>query len=295
LSQNINKSIKTIGETLQLIRKNKNIKIKDAYKGLSRTKYYNIEHDNTQPSYADLMTILDNLKIDFAEFEFLKNGSQSSKRVQLLNRFQTFGHSLNPQKADNLINDLNDYGTKHNDQQILNLSIVLKAISILTYEEDLASANKLVAPVWEKLKKQDFWFLYDIVALNNMLFHFNDDDFKIYIPRLLQTVTEYEGMLDAKRATVLVNVNIAYGLRQQNKFKASKPYLLEAIKHAESYNLIMYYDLQYKLAEVLYVEGQRGEANRLAIESFDMLVSLKKTEIANDNRKEFAQLKEKYM
>ncbi|MGJ8730934.1 hypothetical protein ACRW9N_10745 [Listeria aquatica] len=295
MSQNVHNSAKTIGETLQFIRKNKNIKIKDAYKGLSRTKYYNIERDNTQPTYADLMIILNNLQIDLTEFEFLKNNAQTTKRTQLLNRFQTFGHSLDLQKINTLITDLDDYGSKYNDQQILNLSVVLKAISSLTYEEDLATANKIIAPVWERLKKQDVWFLYDIVALNNMLFHFNDDDFKIFIPRLMETVQSYEGLLDAKRATVLVNVNIAYGLRQQHKFKEAKPYLLEAIKHAESYNLIMYYDLQYKLAEVLYIEGQRGEANRLAIESFDMLVSLKKPEIANDNRKEFAQLKERYM
>ncbi|EUJ16613.1 Rgg/GadR/MutR family transcriptional regulator [Listeria aquatica] len=254
----------------------KKIKTKDAGDGLSRTKYYNIENDITQPTYDDLLLILKNLNMDVVEFEFIRNNKQTSERVQLLNRFQSHGHSLKAQKGRKLVEDLKKYGEQHNDTQILNLGLVLDAINILTFDEDLKKANAVVEPVWKRLKSQENWLLYDIIALNNMLYHLTEEEFQIYLPKLFESVESYEGILDSKRATVLVNVNIAYGLRQKHKFSESKPFLEEAIKHAESYNLVMYYDLLYKLAEVLYVEGERGEANRLAIESIDMLVSLKK-------------------
>ncbi|EAW7215108.1 helix-turn-helix transcriptional regulator [Listeria monocytogenes] len=247
--------IKTLGETIKFIRSSKNISQKEiCLDTISRSALVKIESDKTIPSAKTLEFILDQLSIDQEEFALVRNNFQLSTRQQLLEKFNTINTSIRVKKWLSLEQEMKQYLHTQTDPIINEYLAIVKALIIIETEDDYNKASLHVAPIWERISKNEVWFIDDIQLLTCIFYMFDNQVALTISQRLLKQTEKYLHMHNIKRikANTLMNISTLY--LNQKDYKNSLEFIDQTIHTAKKYE---YYTLW------LFAKGTKGILNCL--------------------------------
>ncbi|EQB9225646.1 helix-turn-helix domain-containing protein [Listeria monocytogenes] len=242
--------IKTLGETIKFIRSSKNISQKEiCLDTISRSALVKIESDKTIPSAKTLEFILDQLSIDQEEFALVRNNFQLSTRQQLLEKFNTINTSIRVKKWLSLEQEMKQYLHTQTDPIINEYLAIVKALIIIETEDDYNKASLHVAPIWERISKNEVWFIDDIQLLTCIFYMFDNQVALTISQRLLKQTEKYLHMHNIKRikANTLMNISTLY--LNQKDYKNSLEFIDQTIHTAKKYE---YYTLW------LFAKGTKG-------------------------------------
>ncbi|MBC2187233.1 helix-turn-helix transcriptional regulator [Listeria sp. FSL L7-0253] len=242
--------IKTLGETIKFIRSSKNISQKEiCLDTISRSALVKIESDKTIPSAKTLEFILDQLSIDQEEFALVRNNFQLSTRQQLLEKFNTINTSIRVKKWLSLEQEMKQYLHTQTDPIINEYLAIVKALIIIETEDDYNKASLHVAPIWERISKNEVWFIDDIQLLTCIFYMFDNQVALTISQRLLKQTEKYLHMHNIKRikANTLMNISTLY--LNQEDYKNSLEFIDQTIHTAKKYE---YYTLW------LFAKGTKG-------------------------------------
>ncbi|ECQ6724082.1 helix-turn-helix transcriptional regulator [Listeria monocytogenes] len=270
--------MKTYGAIIKQIRKGKSIsQIELSNTILSRTTISKIENNNIVPTINTLEAILHKLDVTVDEFQFIRNGYKLNPRELIIADFFKLVSNTQTEKINSIIYRCNIHLThKPTDILISDVRIILKASLHLSNNETLV-AQKLVTPVWERLKKMDHFSLIELRLVTNILFYFPVDIVQEFFPRLVNTINKYisfDNTIITLKLALLINTATLFLL---NNPKSTLENLEEAIKIAKEINRFDF------LAYAYYLKGintnnpslvAKAEAIFIAIEKEDILHQL---------------------
>ncbi|EGY4491863.1 helix-turn-helix transcriptional regulator [Listeria monocytogenes] len=242
--------IKTLGETIKFIRSSKNISQKEiCLDTISRSALVKIESDKTTPSAKTLEFILDQLSIDQEEFALVRNNFQLNTRQQLLEKFNTINTSIRVKKWLSLEQEMKQYLHTQTDPTIIEYLAIVKALIIIETEDDYNKASLHVAPIWERISKNEVWFIDDIQLLTCIFYMFDNQVALTISQRLLKQTEKYLHMHNIKRikANTLMNISTLY--LNQKDYKNSLEFIDQTIHTAKKYE---YFTLW------LFAKGTKG-------------------------------------
>ncbi|MBC2184482.1 helix-turn-helix transcriptional regulator [Listeria sp. FSL L7-0233] len=242
--------IKTLGETIKFIRSSKNISQKEiCLDTISRSALVKIESDKTIPSAKTLEYILHQLSIDQEEFTLVRNNFQLSTRQQLLEKFNTINTSIRIKKWLSLEQEMKHFLHTQTDPVINEYLAIVKALIIIETEDDYNKASLHVAPIWERISKNEVWFIDDIQLLTCIFYMFDNQVALTISQRLLKQTEKYLHMHNIKRiqANTLMNISTLY--LNQKDYKNSLEFIDQTIHTAKKYE---YYTLW------LFAKGTKG-------------------------------------
>ncbi|MCD2255039.1 helix-turn-helix domain-containing protein [Listeria marthii] len=242
--------IKTLGETIKFIRSSKNISQKEiCLDTISRSALVKIESDKTIPSAKTLEYILHQLSIDQEEFTLVRNNFQLSTRQQLLEKFNTINTSIRVKKWLSLEQEMKHFLHTQTDPVINEYLAIVKALIIIETEDDYNKASLHVAPIWERISKNEVWFIDDIQLLTCIFYMFDNQVALTISQRLLKQTEKYLHMHNIKRiqANTLMNISTLY--LNQKDYKNSLEFIDQTIHTAKKYE---YYTLW------LFAKGTKG-------------------------------------
>lgn len=284
-----------VGQTIKLIRKNKNMSQRDVADDIPLSTYRKIENDVSVPTLVNFFSILSNLEISLIEFMFIHNKNRYITKESLLYTFKNLSHTLNKSKLKAFIKDCKEYLRYQTDKDIKNMLVAMEALQILDYENDREKAAEMCQKINSELKAKEHWFYWDALVAQTIMLYLDNDSAYILASKIREAFDYYDDLYPAKASKVRVLLNLAYCLKLNNDILSAEPHVDQALKEskklAEKY---LYYDALYKKAEILLAKHQRVEANRLAQESFDGLAFLNKREFLADNKADWELMLKKY-
>lgn len=185
-----------IGKVYKQIRESKGLKQTEVVgKAISRQALISFEKGESIPRYETMHFLLQQLDMDFAEFDYICNYYQSSKRQEIFTDFASQVHSTNPEGFKVLLKKCQDYLKSHQDlpiQHIAELSEIMYRIRKSGIEEMRESTQKLTEKIWKELEKRDVWYWSDIRMLNTILYFFPIDTVHLFTERILKTLDKYK-------------------------------------------------------------------------------------------------------
>lgn len=164
--------MKTIGETIKEIRKNKNIKQTDL-RTVNQSSLAHIESGKRKPR-ADLFeNILIELNTDMNEFLFLQNDNQLPDRQKLFKKFRDQRQSIYEEYINQLIIEFDDYIEKNpHDQFIEDLRHLLDINLAVNKKQSYDVATKQSYEIWERYALQKRWYHNDLYIITKLFFIF---------------------------------------------------------------------------------------------------------------------------
>ncbi|WP_105154733.1 helix-turn-helix domain-containing protein [Streptococcus suis] len=212
-----------IGKVYKQIRESKGIKQTEVVgKGISRQALISFEKGQSTPRYETMHFLLQQLDMDFAEFDYICNYHQPSKRQEIFTDFAGQVHSTNPERFKVLLKKCQDYLKTHQDlpiQHLSELSEIMYKVRKSGIEDIEESTKKLTEKIWKELEKRDNWYWSDIRMLNTILYFFPIDSVNLVTEGILKTLDKYKDFVNTKtrQLTILENLSTLYLYHNRKK------------------------------------------------------------------------------
>ncbi|EMX4397238.1 helix-turn-helix domain-containing protein [Listeria innocua] len=253
-----------IGTTLKKVRMAQNLTQKDLIgEDLARSTLEKIENGKRNPSYDKIILICEKLNTSLPEIIYIHNDYKLSEKESLIHDFKNLRHSLLPKPLESLLFKLNEYLSKQNDRQIVELKAVVEAMIIFNNTQNFSDALETVEFIWERLEKLDDWLEFDILILSHLFFIFEIETAKHIINRLLVQMKKYSLYRHHYRLEMGLMINIATFFRHSYEILEAEPFIIKGIELAKkNENTIVELIGRYKKTEILYVKGFESEATK---------------------------------
>lgn len=179
------------GETISLIRKNKNISIQDTIAGvMSRATFERLSNDQTQTSVSNFAGLLSNLHINFEEFMYIKNGYNLDSNQTLLKEIykQYLGKNTHKLESlrDSLLKDTSTNITKRHYCCLITL-----CLNVINNEEYDLEAKKIIE---DYLIGCETWTHYELTLFNNAMPIFSTETLSILIKQAVNNIEKYQNL-----------------------------------------------------------------------------------------------------
>lgn len=212
----------TIGNTLQKIRLAKGITqtyiSKEAE--ITQSNYSKYEKGNIDMGSEALLRILETMDIQLQEFMYIHNGHYlSEKEIILQNFFELPFHNLSV--LTNLQNKCIEYLEQSNSVLIQDILIIIEALKIIYIENDLEKGRQIVAPIWNRLCKNDELFVYDLYFLNTILYIFSLEEVMNIKHYLLRAYKKYQDFPNTSPILFNLHINISLLLLENKLYEES--------------------------------------------------------------------------
>ncbi|MEK4626801.1 helix-turn-helix transcriptional regulator [Solibacillus sp. FSL R7-0682] len=212
----------SIGETLKEIRLAKGITqtyiSKEAE--ITQSNYSKYEKGNIDMGSEAFLRILETMDVQLQEFMYIQNDHQLSKKEAiLLNFFKLPFHNLSA--LSELQNKCIKYLEQSNSVLIQDILILIEALKIIYIENDLAKGRQIVAPIWNRLCKNDELFVYDIYFLNAILYIFSLEEVLNIKHYLLRAYKKYQDFPNTLAIFVNLHINISLLLLENKLYEES--------------------------------------------------------------------------
>ncbi|EAF0358139.1 helix-turn-helix domain-containing protein [Listeria monocytogenes] len=253
-----------IGKTLKKVRMAQNLTQKDLIgEDLARSTLEKIENGKRNPSYDKIILICEKLNTSLPEIIYIHNDYKLSEKESLIHDFKNLRHSLLPKPLESLLFKLNEYLSKQDDRQIVELKAVVEAMIIFNNTQNFSDALETVEFIWERLEKLDDWLEFDILILSHLFFIFEIETAKHIINRLLVQMKKYSLYRHHYRLEMGLMINIATFFRHSYEILEAEPFIIKGIELAKkNENTIVELIGRYKKTEILYVKGFESEATK---------------------------------
>lgn len=223
-----------IGSTLQIIRKNKQIKLKELSTNfLSISQLSHIEKGDNLPSTEKFIYLLSRLNIQYEEFIPLLENEYLNAKHTFGKRLAEFSNTNNIDGLNLLIENSDLYFNKYHD--IFFLHIKLQALSFLSLikNNNFQSAKQYLSPIKEYLLKTENWDAYELTLFGNCLFMFDIDEAIFFGNRALPSIRKnYHIYRNREISCTLLNNLATYSLEHEEHYL----FALECSNLSEEYS-----------------------------------------------------------
>ncbi|MBC1456253.1 helix-turn-helix domain-containing protein [Listeria newyorkensis] len=257
---------KNIGVTIKEIRENKRIKQKELVGGIiSMSNLLKIEKGESTPSYDKVVLLCDKLGITLTELIYCHNKYGVTEKEEIIQDYRRLKNSLDEDPFTKLINKINVYLKENpSDYQIAEMRAVLLAAISINKTQKFDEAKELVAPIWERLQRQNEWYHFDLMIISQSIYIFSEDDAKEIIKTLISQADKYNYYVDNNQLKISVLMNISLYLKINHSILASETYIDEAISLCKQHrNLPLEYTAYAKKAEIEMLKGNEVAAYKL--------------------------------
>ncbi|MEO5290159.1 Rgg/GadR/MutR family transcriptional regulator [Limosilactobacillus allomucosae] len=195
------------GSTLSSIRKSKNIPINEVIGDhLTRSAYSRFASGKTNTSVDNFAYMLNNLHINFEEFNYIKNQYEPDKYQALLKKAQIATHQHDLAQLEEIMNKFKSYAEITSETEPLHLYCIVKLtidrLSKMPYD---AKAKKIITTY---LTKCETWSHYEILLFNNVMFIFDLELINIMKKRVLHNLEKYQNLRSYGSESFRVLINI---------------------------------------------------------------------------------------
>jgi Rgg/GadR/MutR family transcriptional activator len=176
-----------LGETLEFIRRNKNISLKTLCgTTLSRQNYYRIVHGQVNTSINTFKFILDQLHVNFDEFYFIKNNFRQDKIFADMNKVKIFFDKGDLKSLDKMIAKYLEL--KQINQSYLHMYCL---INVLKHKLSNHASGPCEALLRDYLTNVETWTHYETVLFNNCMFIFSTEFIDVILSKSLHNLSMY--------------------------------------------------------------------------------------------------------
>ncbi len=202
-----------LGETLEFIRRNKNIQLKEVCgTRLSRQNYYRIVHGQISTSINTFKFILDQLHVNFDEFYFIKNNFRQDKIFDDMNKVKAFFEKGDTKSIDKMAVEYSKL--KDENQSYLHLYCLI----VVLKSKLLGMTNKsCTKTLHDYLTNVEAWTHYETILFNNCMFLFPTEFIDVTISKTLHNLSMYSSLRSygSESFRMLINVLILFIERKE--------------------------------------------------------------------------------
>lgn len=221
------------GETLKKIRESLNMSQQNISKGImSQSNYSKVEHGEIDIPFTKMVGLLNQLGMSIDEFlyihrDFAKN---PGKQLSRLNRLKPGDQLKINQNIDELKAIVNPI------ERELELLAIFEAIRSIA-GDDYKTAKEKVTLVWDRLRKHDTWYLYDIRLINSILYLFPIDVAESIVNLALERLSYYKDLRDISQLSANIQINYILLLIKNKEYTPALQTTEELISYCIEHNL----------------------------------------------------------
>lgn len=246
---------------------------------MTQSNYSKFEKDSLEIRAASFILILDTMDISLQEFSFISNNYKLSNKEQILmDFFNTPYQSI--EDLTKIQKRCFEYLDRNESSIIKDVTLICKALIIISDKNDFNEARLIVKPIWNRLSVNNEFYLYDLYLINSILYIFNIEEvlqMRDYLGRCYKKYKDYPFV-----NSIFINtyINISLLLIENQKY-------YEALKDLDFiYEICKKQKLFFKIAIILIRKGiciqklngdgkESIEKGLLWLESFEEEAALK--------------------
>lgn len=224
-----------LGSNFKIIRENKGYTQKYVSKGIITQGAYSKFEDNQSVINANsYIHILNKLHLSEDEFFFIRNGYQYTVYQKLVQSFFSLPYNdLN--QLLKIQEELQRYLNSDEDVLLQDISIICEALISLVQTNDIAKAQKIVAPVWDRLSKHNQWYLSDFQIINVLLYLFPVDTAIEVTRSMLDRLRKYKGFRDTRQLKFTYRINLSLLLIKSQDYQGALNVIQDTIAQFRQY------------------------------------------------------------
>ncbi|GEK90742.1 transcriptional regulator [Alkalibacterium kapii] len=184
---------------------------------MSQSNYSKVEKGVIDIPFTKMIELLDRLGMTIDEFLYIHHNYKKipGKQLKRINQ-------LRPGDKSKIIENINELkAISKPTQRQAELLAIFEALNLIS-NDDYEAASHKVSIIWERLKKHDTWYLYDIRLINSILYLFPIDTAGSIVNLVLKRLENYKHLGNIHKLSANIQIN----------------YLLLLIKNDE-YNLAL--------------------------------------------------------
>lgn len=275
--------MKTVGETIREIRKNKNIK-QGEMKSLSQSSLSAIEKGRL-PSIEMFLTILKELDIEMLEFFYIQNDFKLPERDHMFKLFREQKQSLDVEYIKELQDKYDEYLSNVEDTFIKSLRDVLDIYIEIDKKQSFDVTHDEAFDKWAEIAERDVWYHNDIYMLTKIFYIFPIDQIDNVIGKAVKQLVKYDNYPHIHFFKIAFFVNCSRHYILAGEYLKSKPHLIAAERIAYDHQEItLRLASHFLLAYSDYIEGEHEKAQERVDRTTNILLSLEGLVLKDKNK-----------
>lgn len=251
-----------LGETLEFIRRNKNIHLKDVCgTNLSRQNYYRIVHSQISTSINTFKLILDQLHVNFDEFYFIKNNFRQDKIFNDMNKVKILFEKGDLKSIDKMIVEYSKLkDVNQSDLHLYCLIVVLR--DRLLGVTNVECENVL----HDYLTNVEAWTHYETVLFNNCMFVFPTEFIDVTISKTLHNLSMYSSLRSYGSESFRMFINVLILFIDRKEFEKAS-FILDKLQKNSLTDDLLFEKACLKFFEnaMLIATGEVNDASQCKI------------------------------
>ena len=229
-----------IGEVIGAIRKNKNLKSKDVYKGiLSRPAISRFEKGHSSDTTTDkFFQILDNLNLSLEEFHFLYDGNKANTDAMMISAYSEAYYAKDIPKLAVLEEEVKNRFEETSKIKYLHHASIVHLLRCNLSE--LPFPHKELAVIKDYLFQCETWNYYELVLFTNSLDFFPEEVLDAVYTKAKEKMTEFNQLKRYKNELFSLISNILVLQLEKNNLEKSLLYYADLEKTLSTSDNRMY-------------------------------------------------------
>ena len=228
-----------IGAVIGAIRKNKNLKSKDVYKGiLSRPAISRFEKGHSDTTADKFFQILDNLNLSLEEFHFLYDGNKANTDAMMISAYSEAYYAKDIPKLAVLEEEVKNRFEETSKIQYLHHASIVHLLRCNLSE--LPFPHKELAVIKDYLFQCETWNYYELVLFTNSLDFFPEEVLDAVYTKAKEKMTEFNQLKRYKNELFSLISNILVLQLEKNNLEKSLLYYADLEKTLSTSDNRMY-------------------------------------------------------
>lgn len=206
--------MKNYGFTLKQIRKSLNISQKNISNGImSQSNYSKVEHGEIDIPFTKMVELLNQIGMSVDEFLYIHQDYQKNPGIHL-NRITRLKAGDAKAIQKNLVELKAIKNPTPREKELL---MIFEALA-LVLENKYQVASKKVTIIWDRLKKHDVWYLYDIHLINSILYLFPIETAGAIVDLALERLKDYQKLRNISKISANLQINYLLLLMNEGEY-----------------------------------------------------------------------------
>lgn len=270
------------GRTLKKIRKSLNISQQNISKGImSQSNYSKVENNEIEISFLNMVDLLEKLGMTVDEFLYIHHEYRKNPNKQLnrLNQLKPGDH----RKIIENIDELTKIAKPTEREK--EMSAIFEALDSIA-NNDYQTANKQVAMIWERLKKHDTWYLYDIRLINSILHLFPTETAGSIVELALNRLEKYKNLGDIKKLSANLQINYLLLLIKDSEYQTALEIVEKLILFSINHRLYSHLAASYVRKGIILENLQYPNSSEWYEKGFEVLEVTSNPELIQELKNE---------
>ena len=262
-----------IGEVLGDIRKNKNLKSKEVYKGiLSRPAISRFEKGHSDTTAEKFLQILENLNLSLEEFHFLYDGNKANTDTMMMSAYSEAYYAKDIPRLAALEEASRNHFDETSQIKYLHHASIIHLLRCNLSE--LPFPHKELAVIKDYLFQCETWHYYELVLFTNSLDFFPEDVLDAVYARAKEKMTEFNRMKSYQNELFSLISNILVLQLGKNNLEKSWLYYADLEKTVSASDNRMYeHAMLLFFKELIAIMQHKEDTEKLTaiLQTFNLL------------------------